>query len=107
MTMLETMARAMAAHHHQIQRQLAAIFGDDVRELFADPEEAWRGHIDMARVALEAMKEPTDAMMAAGRDFPTYPMQLGNGQTVQMPGLSSSVDNVFRAMISAALSEKP
>lgn len=64
--------------------------------------QAWEKYVERARTVIEAMREPTGAMtVAATKVMPTYPRS--------QPG-SSIFDDIadeWRAMISAALGEKP
>ena len=59
------------------------------------------GCIFTARAAIEAMREPTEAMMKAGNSA-AY-----DSQGSPSDWLGCDMDAVFRAMITAALGEKP
>lgn len=60
---------------------------------------------DLARVAIEAMREPTPAMEAAG-EFPTRRIDLGNGTTAEGLGFGASAVSSYVRMIDAALAEE-
>lgn len=89
MTMIERVARAIAKSAH----------GDD---------EGWAAWVDEARAAVEALREPTEAMERA------IPMQEytiehyhGSGHHRSFPLLGSGPLQVWRTMVDAALSEHP
>lgn len=83
MTMVERVARAICREEHL----LVYAFGLwRPGELDRKIEQYWRRHLPTARAAIEAMREPTEAMTLAGdeRGDPT---------------------SMYQAMIDAALSE--
>lgn len=78
-----------------IERVARAIFSDRY------PDEDWkeyqkRDYCGHARAAIEAMREPTDAMVDSGHSRPN---DFQHGQT--------TVVEIYEAMIDAVLSEKP
>lgn len=67
------------------------------RELIAQPlDRIWP---DLMRAAIEALREPTEAMVDAGAECPIADEDQGN--------LAGEARTIFAAMIDAALSEKP
>lgn len=81
MTPIERVARALFPAVFELPR---------VRLYQADYDEAYR----LARVAIEAMREPTDAMGAAGIEADTEWDEV-------------NVRGIYRAMIDAALEDNP
>lgn len=64
------------------------------------------GVYEIARAAIEAMREPTEAMLRAGGDEPYLatsgsPLVFAEVRDVVAP------ENIWQAMIDAALEEKP
>jgi len=85
MTKVEGVAKAIAA------RDLDE--GDGFYDWFALTEEVTDKYLAMARAAIDAMREPTEAMVNAGYDVGYSPDPL-------------PTDEVWRAMIDAALSHE-
>jgi hypothetical protein len=86
MTPLEREARVLARYHAELQ------FGDSCTEQDrADEEVDWQDYLPGAKIVIEALREPSEAMLGAG---------LGR----KNPG---QPDDVWTAMIDAALAEAP
>jgi hypothetical protein len=83
MDMIERVARALFAVEWDSKSS------DPWEGAYADEREAW---LQSARAAIEAMRDPTDAMKDAG-DLPTYQW------------VDDVASNVWGRMIDAALSE--
>ena len=94
--MIERVARAIA---------LAAL--DDETRSVVDPEN-WpvaESYCDMARAAIEAMREPTEAMIDAGVNAKRQNVDVYfDGATVPRKNVERVI---YKDMIDAALSEKP
>lgn len=91
MSMIEKVARALFEHQ---QFDADMVFDDFKDEYLAE-----------ARIAIEAMREPTEAMLKAG-EIPTREISLGNGQTVRGLGLGAAPWSIWPKMIDAALAEE-
>lgn len=88
MTMIERVARALCQQVHG--------FGGSESEISSAVDRFWTNHVSDARAAIEAMREPNEAMIPAGN----IPMPaLGQGITF------NSADKVWRDMIDAALKD--
>ena len=94
--MIERVARAIA---------LAAL--DDETRSVVDPEN-WpvaESYCDMARAAIEAMREPLLHMIEAGDDLIPVARCTETYQIAR--GSKGHPEDIYRAMIDAALSERP
>ncbi|MDE2097092.1 MAG: hypothetical protein KGL39_07590 [Patescibacteria group bacterium] len=108
-SMIERVGRAICLCEVGEERDRAVERGAAIAEV----SDAWaargryRRHEEMydgrARAAIEAMRDPTPTMLKAGK-FWRLEMQLGNGQTVTVPGLGDRWYDYWR-MIEAALAE--
>ncbi len=92
--MVERVARAIAKAH---RLDTGEFVGADGARHHVEP---WRDFIDHARAAIEAMREPTEAMKRAGDDVQT----VSEIENVSVPSLIESED-VWGAMITAALKQ--
>jgi hypothetical protein len=91
--MIERVARALAANSDFAQMTMATV---EAREVYAG--NVWRMFVPKARVAIEAMREPTEAMLDAARD-------VTNGQAF-FANYPRKIDAmVHRSMIDAALGQ--
>ena len=91
MSMVEKVAKAMAA----------AESGPEGSALFSIHwDEFGDGYLDSARVAIEAMREPTDAMLDDGRDRANDYLDCGCYASQETAG------ECWKAMIDAALNSK-
>lgn len=81
--------------------KMVEIIAQAIRDEVGAPDSDGRYHLDfseMAAAALKAMREPTEAMMAAGIETGLFPYETVN-ITDRYP------EGVWRAMIDAAIEE--
>lgn len=77
---------------------------DAIDDKLSDFPEMGRARIErLARTAIEAMREPTEAMLKAG-EIPTRQIQLGNGTFATGLGFGACAWSMWPRMIDAALS---
>ncbi len=97
MTPVERMARATAfeALDEELQRAV---------DMEAHMHFVREHHTRKAHAALKAIREPSKAMIEAGR-IPTREIDLGNGTTATGLGLGADPESIWKRMIDAALSE--
>lgn len=93
-TMIERVARAM----FEASRKYAALRGVQTSW---DMYPLKNAMLDMARAAIGAMREPTDATAQAGVDA-DHTLEAIEGR----PDYPESCANIYRAMIDAALNEQ-
>ncbi len=67
-------------------------------------EDNWAEARFEAYAALREAREPSEAMIEAGR-IPTREIDLGNGTTATGLGLGADPESIWKRMIDAALSE--
>lgn len=106
--MVERVARAMAASRGgeitgPSRHRAADEFGWDGNGTYMCKyvESHWRKHVHAARAAIEAMREPTPAMIEAGFG------RIFVGRIDYKPSSAETTRDAYRAMIDAALSEAP
>ena len=63
----------------------------------------WEAFEDVARAAIEAMREPTEAMTAAGSRVDVWHSWCAAGERI----VDDSAGDVYRGMIDAALKDSP
>lgn len=87
-----------------IERVARAIGGEENGAPGDEPGERWRNWEPAARAAIAAMREPTDAQTHAGREATRDP----SGNMREYAGITErDARDCYRAMIDAALEEKP
>ena len=124
MTMLEKIARAVALRHAERRKKANPVyFSHNYPGGIAEcVDRTWRNYIEDQRAALQALREPDEAMVkAAGGALKAYIDALPEEERAKLkPRRKSNGDNLgyklspqtkarvrMRAMIDAALAEKP
>ncbi len=95
-TMVEQVARALAWQHALDEGYSDA----EARDWAYTSSDAWRDHVDYARAAIAAMREPTEVMM---RTTGYRPVGAGDGATYTIDARPPR--QMRQAMIDAALEE--
>jgi len=85
-SMVERVARAICENEHNLWSETPP----DVQGIY----------LDLARISIEAMREPTDAMIDAGVAMALQALVHGQG------GWSAYIADLHRQMIDAALNEQ-
>jgi len=100
--MVERVARAIcAANESEVSGRQAS--PDDVPVSGRGAgQPLWKLYEPLARAAIAAMREPTEAMLKAGK-VPTREISLGNGTTATGFGLWGGERSSWQAMIDKAL----
>lgn len=108
MTPVEHMARAICRADHPCWSMVNEIMD---MPSYRDGREGDAGALthagvyrERAQAALKAIREPSKAMIEAGR-IPTREIDLGNGTTATGLGLGADPESIWKRMIDAALSE--
>jgi hypothetical protein len=96
--MIERVARAMVSHLRPDQKDCSL---EQLRHV--DVDESDLNLVELARAAIEAMREPTEAMMESAASEFTF--QSGHWGSETTPETIQKA--VFQRAIDAALSEKP
>ncbi len=95
--MVERGAQAIAAYLHGSADTLAFQGGEP-------PKEAWKFYIPAARAAIEAMREPTQAMLDDAQEALGYEVEfVGGGGNFKF--CTNDLRAIQSALIDAALSE--
>ena len=101
-TMVERVARALCVAGHIPE---GCGWTDDEKREFAD--EHWRAWEKEARAAIQAMREPTDAMIEAGAIATKDVSRDDQGRRVTTYLAIDRISAAYRSQIDAALAEQP
>jgi hypothetical protein len=105
--MIERVARAIAWRHHNRKQWVGSCPKSEANDFYADRE--WRTFVGAARAAIEAMREPDDAMFEAGAEsLYGHPREKAAewAKEDKYENYGEQAQNAYRRMIDAALKTK-